>query len=168
MDNFIPSRVGNFREKNYSAEYGTRRNRRLFRRNSVVSRNRKLSEFRSEPFRGIKKRSEFHSEPFRVLKKRSEFRFEPFRGREKSSEFRSEPFCGREKHSKICSEPFCIRGSARNSVPKHFADENTLGISFRRRIKWTFQNFLIQVQKHWFKPSFEGQILVHIDTKKTS
>ncbi len=47
-------RVPNFEQKSYFAEDETRRNGPLFRRNSVptVSRNIKLTEFRSESFHG--------------------------------------------------------------------------------------------------------------------
>jgi hypothetical protein len=49
------------------------------------SENRKLSEFRSEPFRGRENDLEFP--------------FKPFSGRENTSEFRSETFRGRENYS---------------------------------------------------------------------
>jgi hypothetical protein len=48
----------------------------------AVLRNRKFSEFRSEPFRGGENNSEFHPVD-------QKFPSEPFSGRENSSEFRS-------------------------------------------------------------------------------
>jgi hypothetical protein len=59
---------------------------------SPVSRKRKTSEFRSEPFLARANPSEFRSEPFLLREKPSEFRSEPILGREKPSEFHSEPF----------------------------------------------------------------------------
>jgi hypothetical protein len=55
-------RVGNFRHKNYSAEDGIDGITGYFRRNSGCSAEQKISEFRSEPFRGRENNSEFRSE----------------------------------------------------------------------------------------------------------
>jgi hypothetical protein len=88
----LTGRVAIFRQKNYSAEYGTRRNRQQFRRNSArfaeeknlgiplqtISRKRKPSEFRSELFPRRQKPLEFCSEPFLVREKPLEFRSKPF------------------------------------------------------------------------------------------
>jgi hypothetical protein len=84
------SRVGNFRQKNNSAEDGIDGTNGYFRRISGRSAEQKISEFRSEPFRGRDNNSEFRSVehkwkqalgiPFRTLpKKRKELGF-PFRG----------------------------------------------------------------------------------------
>jgi hypothetical protein len=109
------SRVGNFRQKNNSAEDGIGGTNGYFRRNSGCSAEQKTSEFRSEPFRGrkqlgipfrgtkIKAKSHYsvpnpsveenttrNSVPWNQNKcKFSEFRSELFRGREHNSEFRS-------------------------------------------------------------------------------
>jgi hypothetical protein len=80
------SRVGNFRQKNNSAEDGIDETNGYFRRNSGCSAEQKISEFRSEPFRGRENNSEFRSVeqkwkqalgiPFRTLpKKRKELVF---------------------------------------------------------------------------------------------
>jgi hypothetical protein len=55
------TRVGNFRQKNNSAEDGIDGTNGYFRRNSGCSAEQKLSEFRSEPFRGREDNSEFRS-----------------------------------------------------------------------------------------------------------
>jgi hypothetical protein len=54
-------RVGNFRQKNNSAEDGIDGTNGYFRRNSGCSAEQKISEFRSEPFRGRENNSEFRS-----------------------------------------------------------------------------------------------------------
>jgi hypothetical protein len=54
-------RVGNFRQKNNSAEDGIDGTNGYFRRNSGCSAKQKISEFRSEPFRGRVNISEFQS-----------------------------------------------------------------------------------------------------------
>jgi hypothetical protein len=54
-------RVGNFRQKNNSAEDGMDGTKGYFRRNSGYSAEQKISEFRSEPFRGRENNSEFRS-----------------------------------------------------------------------------------------------------------
>ncbi len=56
-----PVRVGNFRQKNNSAEDGIDGTNSYFRRNSGCSAEQKISEFRSEPFRGRGNNSEFRS-----------------------------------------------------------------------------------------------------------
>ncbi len=55
------TRVGNFRQKNNFAEDGIDGTNGYFRRNSGCSAEEKISEFRSEPFRGGENNSEFHS-----------------------------------------------------------------------------------------------------------
>jgi hypothetical protein len=83
-------RVGNFRQKNNSAEDGIDRTNGYFRRKSGCSAEQKILEFRSEAFRGRDNNSEFRSVeqkwkealgiPFRILpKKRKQLGF-PFRG----------------------------------------------------------------------------------------
>jgi hypothetical protein len=54
-------RVGNFRQKNNSAEDGIDGTNGYFRRNSGCSAEQKISEFRSEPFRGRENNSEYRS-----------------------------------------------------------------------------------------------------------
>jgi hypothetical protein len=51
----VISSVGNFRQKNYSAEDGIDGTNGYFRRNSGCSAEQKFSEFLSEPFRGREK-----------------------------------------------------------------------------------------------------------------
>ncbi len=120
-------RVGNFRQKNNSAEDGIDGTHGYFRRNSGCSAEQKISEFRSEPFRGRENNSEFRSVEqnwkqtpiilFRtLLRKRTQLRI-PFHGKKnrcKFSEFHSEPFRGREHNSeflsaqqKILHSPYC-------------------------------------------------------------
>jgi hypothetical protein len=90
-------RVGNFRQKNNSAEDGIDGTNGYFRRNSGGSAEQKISEFCSEPFRGRDNNSEFHSVeqkwkealgiPFRILpKKRKQLGF-PFRGTKRKANF---------------------------------------------------------------------------------
>jgi hypothetical protein len=55
------TRVGNFRQKNNSAEDGIDGTNGYFRRNSGCSAEQKFSEFRSEPFRGRENISELRS-----------------------------------------------------------------------------------------------------------
>jgi hypothetical protein len=57
----ILARVGNFRQKNNSAEDEIDGRTGYFRRNSGCSAEQQLSEFRSEPFRGRENYSEFRS-----------------------------------------------------------------------------------------------------------
>ncbi len=113
-------RVAIFRQKNYSAEYGTSRNRRQFRRNSAcfaeeknlrspfrtIYRKRKTIEipFRAiprkrktlgVPFRNISWKRKNLGIPFRTISLKRKTLGIPFRtilGREKPLEFRSEPF----------------------------------------------------------------------------
>ncbi len=54
-------RVGNFRQKNNSAEDEIDGTNGYFRRNFGCSAEQKISEFRSEPFRGRENYSEFCS-----------------------------------------------------------------------------------------------------------
>ena len=57
----VVGRVGNFRQKNNSAEDGRDGTNGYFRRNSGCSAEQKTSEFRSEPFRGRENNTEFRS-----------------------------------------------------------------------------------------------------------
>ncbi len=83
-------RVGNFRQKNNSAEDGIDGTNGYFRRNSGCSAEQKLSEFRSEPFRGRENSSEFRSLEqkykhtlritFQTLQRKRKQLWIPFRG----------------------------------------------------------------------------------------
>jgi hypothetical protein len=84
-----------------------------------VSRKRKTSEFRSEPFLGRQKPSEFRSKPFLGRETPSEFRSKLFLAREKPSEFRSEPFLDEKNHG-IQFRTIFGREKPRNSIPNHF------------------------------------------------
>jgi hypothetical protein len=82
-------RVGNFRQKNNSAEDGIDGTNGYFRRNSGCSAEQKLTEF---PFRTLPRNRKQLGIPFRGTKIEAilaEFRSEPFLGRENNSEFRS-------------------------------------------------------------------------------
>jgi hypothetical protein len=57
----LGSKAENFQQKINSAEDGIDGTNGYFRRNSGCPQNRKLSEFRSELFRGRKNNSEFYS-----------------------------------------------------------------------------------------------------------
>ncbi len=57
----LTTRVGNFRQKNNSAEDGIDGTNGYFQLNSGCSAEQKISEFRSEPFRGRENNSEFRS-----------------------------------------------------------------------------------------------------------
>jgi hypothetical protein len=125
-------RVGNFRQKNNSTEDGIDGTNGYFRRNSGCSAEQKLSELRSEPFRGRENSSEFRSVEqkykqtlrisFRTLqRKRKQLRI-PFRGTKLEASSRnflpnfsaeekttrnSVPWNKkRSKLSELCSEPF--------------------------------------------------------------
>jgi hypothetical protein len=97
-------RVGNFQQKNYSAEDGIDGTIGLLRRNSAaVPRNRKLSEFRSESFRrGEKARNSVPHGPRIEANSRN---FVPNHSTEEKS--------------------------TRNSVPWNKKKKQTLGIPFR-------------------------------------
>ena len=58
---FFITRVGNFRQKNNSAEDGIDGTNGYFRRNSDCSAEQKFSEFRSKPFSGRENSSEFRN-----------------------------------------------------------------------------------------------------------
>ncbi len=89
-----PPRVGNFRQKNYSAEDRIDRTIGLFWRNYGCSRNRKFSEFRSELFRGTTR----NSVPWnKNISKHLEFYSEPFRERDNNSEFRNNACLGQKQ-----------------------------------------------------------------------
>ncbi len=104
-------RVGNFRQKNYSAEDGVDGTISLFRRNSGYSAEQKTLGI---PFRTVSQRrkcSEF------CTMELSKFHSEPFRGRKNSSEFR--PLNK-------------IEANTWNSVPNHSAEEK----STRNSVPW--------------------------------
>jgi hypothetical protein len=83
------ARVGNFRQKNNSAEDGIDGTNGYFRRNSGCSAEQKISEFRSEPFRGREKNSEFRSVEQKIEAiSRNSLPNTPG-GRENNSKFRS-------------------------------------------------------------------------------
>ncbi len=99
----VPARVAIFRQKNYSAEYETRRNRREFRRNSVC--------FAEEKNLGI---------PFRTISwKRKTIPFQTIFN-DKTLEFLSDSFPTHFQKRKL-----------RKSVPSHFWKKKKLGIPFR-------------------------------------
>jgi hypothetical protein len=122
-------RVTIFRQKNYSAEYRTRRNRRQLGRNSacfVEEKNQKIL------FRTIFWKRKTLVILFRTLswkKEPSEFRSKPFLGREKPLEFCSEPLLD-EKNLEIRSEPFWEEKKPRNSFLSHFWKRKNFGIPF--------------------------------------
>jgi hypothetical protein len=128
-------RVGNFRQKNNSAEDGIDGTNGYFRRNSGCSAEQKFSEFRSEPCRGRENTRNSVSWN-KSRRKLSEFPSEPFNGRENSSEFRSVehkkrqplgiPFRTLQRKSKQLGIPFRgtkIEAISRNSLPNHSAEE---------------------------------------------
>jgi hypothetical protein len=117
-------RVGNFRQKNNSAEDGIDGTKGYFQRNSGCSAEQKISEFRSEPFRGRENNSKFRSveQKIKAISRNSlpntpaeekttrnsvpgnkyrskEFRSESFRGKETTQNKTRQP-----KLSKIVSE----------------------------------------------------------------
>ncbi len=109
------TRVGNFRQKNNSAEDGIVGTNGYFRRNSGCSAEQKLSEFRSEPSveetttrnsvprtKNRSKLLEFPSKPFRERENHPDFRSWN-KDRSKLSEFPSETFSGRENNSEFRS-----------------------------------------------------------------
>jgi hypothetical protein len=84
------TRVGNFRQKNYSAEDGIGGEIGLFRRNSACFAERKNLGI---PFRthSAEEKNAQNSVPWNKIEaKLSEFSSKPFCGRENNSEFRSE------------------------------------------------------------------------------
>ncbi len=122
----VEPRVGNFRQKNNSAEDGIDGTIGYFRQNSGCSAEQKISEFCSEPFCGREKNSEFRSIEQKIeaisrncllytpaeekwtrnsvpwnkyRSKHSEFRSELFRGKETTQNKTRQP-----KISKIVSE----------------------------------------------------------------
>jgi hypothetical protein len=77
-----------------------------------VSRKRKTSEFRSEPFLGRGKPLEFRSKPF-SNDNTLEFLSKPF-SEEKTSEFQSEPFSEQKKNSESIPNHFWNRKHLKN------------------------------------------------------
>ena len=78
----VPARVGNFRQKNNSAEDGIDGTNGYFRRNSGCSAEQITSEFRTESFRGRENSLEFRSVE-QKLKQTLGIPFQTLRGREK-------------------------------------------------------------------------------------
>ncbi len=106
----VPARIAIFRQKNYSAEYETRRNRREFRRNSVC--------FAEEKNLGI---------PFRTISwKRKTIPFQTILN-DKTLVCLSDPF-SEEKTSEFRSKPFLEEKKTRNSIPNHFRKRKHLKI----------------------------------------
>ncbi len=120
-------RVGNFRQKNNSAEDGIDGTNGYFRRNSGCSAAQKTSEFRAEPFRRWENNSEFRSVETKIEAyshnslpnpsaeekiTRHSVPWNKYRSR--LSEFRSEPFRGKE----TCSEQNAAAQNLKNSVRK--------------------------------------------------
>ncbi len=112
----VEIRVGNFRQKTNSAEDGIDRTNGYFRWNSGCSAEQKISEFRSEPFRGRENNSEFrsvvqkievnshNSVPNPSAEENTTRNSVPWnQNRCKFSEFCSEPFRGREHNSEFLS-----------------------------------------------------------------
>jgi hypothetical protein len=108
-------RVGNFRQKNNSAEEGTAGTNGYFRRNSGYSAEQKISEFRSEPFRGRENNLGI-----------------PFRGAKKEvNSHNSFPNPSAEENTTRNSVPWNqIDANFRNSIPNHSAEEKTSRNSF--------------------------------------
>jgi hypothetical protein len=107
----LPGRVGNFRQKNNSAEDGIDGTNDYFRRNSGCSAEQKLSEFRSEPFRGSENKSEFRS-----VDQKIEVTYQNFVPNPAAEEKKlGIPSCGSK-----------IEVASRNSVPNHSAEEKQL------------------------------------------
>ncbi len=110
------NRVAIFRQKNYSMEYGTRRNRRQFRQNSAC--------FAEEKNRGI---------PFRtIFRWENPWNFAPIHFRKrKTSEFHSKLLLD-EKNPRITFQTiFGREKNPQNSVPNYFWMRKNFGIPFR-------------------------------------
>ncbi len=107
-------RVGNFRQKNNSAEDGIDGTNGYFRRNSGCPAEQKTSEFRSEPFRG--RETTRNSVP--LDKNRSEL-----------SGFPSEHFRGRGKFLSVFTK---IEEYSQNYLPNPSAEEKTT----RNSVPW--------------------------------
>jgi hypothetical protein len=117
------TRVAIFRQKNYSAEYETRRNRRAFRQNSACfAEEKQLGHL----FRTISWKRKTLGIPFQtnLNDKTLEFLSKPFL-EEKTSEFRSEPFSEEKNISELYSEPFSEEKTLENPFQTIFGTENT-------------------------------------------
>jgi hypothetical protein len=149
-----------FSHKNYSAEYGTRQNRRQFRRNSAcfaeeknlgiplwtISRTRKTLGLRSEPFLRREKPTEFRSEPF-LDEKNSGIPFWAIFRREKTSEFRSESFPEEKKLGEKTTFVSCF-------VKLHYFAEFR---SVPHFIPWNNDNRSESIQRNFFGTKFWWQ-----------
>ncbi len=116
---FVPvaNRVGNFRQKNNSAEDGIDGTKGYFRRNSSCSAEQKFSEFRSKPFRGRENTSEFRSVD---------------QNRSKLSKFPFKPLQRKRKQHGIPFRETEIEAKSRNSLPNPSAEEKTT----RNSVPW--------------------------------
>ncbi len=112
----LSHRVGNFRQKNNSAEDGIDRTYGYFRRNSGCSAEQKtlgipfwtIPGKRKQlgiPFRRTKIVTNTRN-PFFRIRVNNQFRVPWNKNRSKLSECRSEPFCEREKDSEQKKQPF--------------------------------------------------------------
>ncbi len=114
----IRPRIGNFRQKKYSAEDGIDGTIGLFRRNSVCSAEHKTIGI---PFRTVptEEKNARNSVPWNKKRsKLSELRSEPFRGTENSQN--SVPNRSAEEKNARNSDPWKkVEAISRNSVPKH-------------------------------------------------
>jgi hypothetical protein len=114
----VLNRVGNFRQKNNSAEDGIDGTNGYFRRSSGCSAEQKISEFRSKPFRRREKNSEFRSVEQKIeaisrsflpntpAEEITAWNSVPWnKYRSKLSKFRSEPFRGKETTQNKTRQP---------------------------------------------------------------
>jgi hypothetical protein len=110
---FVLPSVGNFQQKNNSAEDGIDGTKGYFRRNSDCCAEQKILEI---PFRTLPRKRKQLGIPFRGAKKKQtlgiSFRT-PFKVRENSSKFRSVEQI-RSKLSEFPSEPFRFSGRENN------------------------------------------------------
>jgi hypothetical protein len=111
-------RVGNFRQKNNSAEDGIDGTNDYFRRNSGCSAEQKLPEFRSEPFRGRENSSEVRSIE-QKYKQTLRIAFQTLQRKRKQLGI---PFRGTK-----------LEASSRNFLPNSSAEEKTT----RNSVPWT-------------------------------
>jgi hypothetical protein len=155
------SRVGNFRQKNNSAEDGIDGTNGYFRRNSGCSAEQNFSEFRSEPFRGTEiEANSWNSLPNPSTEEKITRNSVPRnRNRSKLSEFPSEPFSGRENNSEFRSEPFRRReNNLEQNAAVAVSDSTQTESSCRDRKNWfpppwlkdIFSNLDCSVKLHFF------------------
>ncbi len=149
------NRVGNFRQKNNSAEDGIHGTNGYFRRNSGCSAEQKCSEFRSEPFRGRENNSEFRSVdqkqkqmlgiPFRTLQQKRKQPGIPFRITEIEANSRNS-LHRKRKQLVIPFRGTTIEANSRNSVPNHSGEEKTTRNKTRQRQSLTLFKLRVLVE----------------------